>query len=458
MKYRNTIIWLVILLALGAYVYYFERTPIEETENGERKITLFPNFDSNKIIEFSLIGTDTAQMILCTQNSDSTWNIRSPVSSQADSLEINTFLSNFKDLKSDRVLKENLQSLSVYGLDTPHQTIGFKTSAKAGGGKLFVGIQNLDGSEYYVKKENDPAIYLIPSAVVNRWNKSPTDLRDKTVVEFPPDQVTQLTLTYPNQSLVFKKDNEDWKLTQPKPLDVNRYKIEDILWKLHSEQIKQFVDESPKDFKSYDLEKPALTAEIKIGTGKLFSISFSDKGPTPDLIYGKTSDKSFVFAVETSVKEMLFVQNLDNLRDRILFRFSVDDIQSLQIGTGINLSKEKEDWYLTSPKKIKADFAKVQDILWKINGLKIKDFIDDAPKDFNKYGLTSPSTKITLMDKNKKTYTLSLGNMTKTEDAIYGKVDMNPMVFSLDTDVLPYVRSNEKELIAVDTTKGKNEN
>jgi hypothetical protein len=321
MKYRNTIIWLVILLVLGAYVYYFERTPIEETENGERRITLFPNFDPAKVSEFSIVGTDTVQTILCTQNKDSSWNLRSPVSAKADSLEVNTFLSEFKDLKSDRALKNNLQSLSAYDLDTPHQTIFLKTSDKTGGGKLFVGVQNPDGNGYYVKKENDPAIYLISSAAVNQWNKSPTDFRDKTVAEFPPDQITQLTLTYPNQSLVIKKENEDWKLIQPKLMDADRYKVEDLLWKLHSLQIKQFIDESPKDLKIY--------------------------------------------------------------------------------------------------------------------------------------GLINPSAKIILADKNKKTYTLSLGDMTKTGDAIYGKTDANPVVFSLDTDVLSYVRLNEKDLIAVNTTKEK---
>ena len=318
-----------------------------------------------------------------------------------------------------------------------------------------IGIQNPDGNECYVKKDGDPAIYLIASASVTNWKKSPGDFRDKTVAEFPPDQVTQLTLLSPNQSLVLKKENEDWKLTQPQPLNVDPYKVEDILWKIHSAQVKQFVDDSPKDLKTYGLDKPTITAEIKTNAGKLFSISLADRGPSPDLVYGKTSDKSFIFAVDTSVEQGLIISNVNDLRDRTLFRFLVDDIQSMQLisKTTLTLAKEKDNWFITTPKKIKADSDKIQDILWKVNGLKVKDFIDDSPKDLKIYGLTNPATKVLLTDKNKKTYTLSLGDTTKAGDAVYGKTDATPAVFSVDTDILSFVRPNENELIAVDTTK-----
>ena len=75
------------------------------------------------------------------------------------------------DLKAERVL-DDVSDLSEYGLDSPVNTIVFKTKVGEET-SIKIGAENESVSQYYVKKnEDDKKVYLVASASIEPFMNS----------------------------------------------------------------------------------------------------------------------------------------------------------------------------------------------------------------------------------------------------------------------------------------------
>ncbi len=100
MKSKNTLILLVVGLAIYAFIYFFESkqpTSQEATEQAGRVV----KFDRDKITAITIKNTDTTiQMI----KKDGVWLLDVPVKDHADSTAINQLFTTAEALKSDEAI------------------------------------------------------------------------------------------------------------------------------------------------------------------------------------------------------------------------------------------------------------------------------------------------------------------------------------------------------------------
>ena len=377
-------------MVLGGYVYFFERQPLERDASGEIKISLIKDFKADDITQFKVMGSQTTQVILGTRNRDSSWNLLSPREDKGDATEIEGFLSTFKNLQPERTLKDNLLSKSSYGLDTPQLQVELTGKKHY---RFKVGKESPGSNTFYVQLDDSPVIYLLNRTQLGVWFKSPDNYRDKAITDMTPASVTEIHIRNGKTDYVFKKTNEQWNVITPKSFDLDKYKVEDILWKISNAHIGNFYDKSPDTLAKTGLAAPVIQVRCLETNKKPFELSISGQGPQPGEVFASSSYKNSIFSLDTGILAYVRISDLETLRNRTLFDFNVDAIQSISWSKPSTMSfrKSKENWYLGQQK---VDYAGIEDVLYALNGLQFKQVIEVNPKDLKKYGLTQPKLQI----------------------------------------------------------------
>src|SRR5262245_57790724 len=113
MNWWKSLAMLVILLALGAYVYFVEFTQDAE-EAAKKKLFVL---DKETVTEVTL--TYPARAITLKKDAAGKWRITQPVETEADETTVNNLISAIADAEVKRTLDETPPDLSVYGVTTP---------------------------------------------------------------------------------------------------------------------------------------------------------------------------------------------------------------------------------------------------------------------------------------------------------------------------------------------------
>ena len=165
MKLRNTIILVVVFVALAGYAYYLTRNPstasTAQTTPVPTPVTMF-DFTSDQVTKFVVTDLKNKQAVSVTHQGQD-WHMDQPKDSATDSIKILGTIANISHLTASRVLT-NTSDLAQYGLTSPSieasMTLSDTTQAV-----LRIGDATVDKQDYYAQKGNDPQVYLIASSV-----------------------------------------------------------------------------------------------------------------------------------------------------------------------------------------------------------------------------------------------------------------------------------------------------
>jgi len=175
------------------------------------------------------------------------------------------------------------------GLANPANTV---TVSLKGGKTVSVLIGNKKGTDdFYVKKADAPQIYLVKKYNLDRIDKKPIDLRDKTLCDIAEADMGQISVTHEKDSFTLAKgagkDKNAWTATKPKDLTVDTAKINGITGGFKDWKATGFADDqSPK---ANGLDKPRA----------VISATSKDKKKSCTIKIGaESTDKVNVFAAE----------------------------------------------------------------------------------------------------------------------------------------------------------------
>jgi len=177
----------------------------------------------------------------------------------------------------------------VTGLANPENTV---TVTLKGGKTVSVLVGNKKGSDdFYVKKADAPQVYLVKKYNLDRIDKKPIDLRDKTLCDLAEGDLGQIAVTHDKDSFTLAKgadkDKNAWTATKPKGVTVDPSKISSITGAFKDWKATGFADDqSPK---ANGLDKPRAVISA-IGKDKKKSCTIK--------IGAESTDKVNVFAAE----------------------------------------------------------------------------------------------------------------------------------------------------------------
>ena len=161
MKYRNTLIILVVVAALIGYAYYDgQQQAIAPTP------TPVPSVYALNVAAADVIGLSVSTAVSRTVNhkDNGAWLMDEPTKTDADTDRLNNLVTSFAQLTAARALTTTPTNLAPFGLVTGTYTLELtmKDNHKE---VLRLGNPTIDSANYYAQHVGDPKVYLVSSSV-----------------------------------------------------------------------------------------------------------------------------------------------------------------------------------------------------------------------------------------------------------------------------------------------------
>jgi hypothetical protein len=157
------------------------------------------------------------------------------------------------------------------------------------------------------------------------------------------------------------------------------------------------------------------------------------KNPTGVWVYAREGAKPAVITLSENVSRDTSRPTAD-FRDRSVIAFDRRSVTGLDLDVGgdqIGLAADEPGkWRVVKPRALRADPELIAEFLDKLEGAKALEFVDDAPKSLQPYGLDKPA-RVTVWsgkDKDRSSRTLLVGRAVPEKKGVYVKREGEPGV------------------------------
>ena len=452
MNFRTTLIIIVILAGIaGAYFLFFQQSPENTSTNERPPIHQVYGITREQVQQMEITFTDTAyQDLKLVKDATGYWHLKNPFQADADSEKVNQMLD---DILNKRV-KQTLEvtALAQYGLDTPNITLSLWTEQASPAAVFSIGKKAINFS-VYVKERSEAHIFLIESSALDDLTKSPTDLRDRSVIKFNTETVSNIQLTYfkshqSSKTLNCEKRDGTWRVTHPIEAKADTQEIEDILSELRLLQVSTFEADqadadTPAQLEKTGLDTPRIQIELTDGNNT-HALDIGAEVPpengTPRHVYVKSVHQHAIYTVSDDIYQLLSTSVFD-LRDKRIIDFQRTDTIRIEIRQGQETtvcSKNRDNvWELQTPTgTMKTDAQAVDDLLFGVDSLEAVAFVDNPAKNLASYGLASPSIAVAFTQRGQeKPAVLRIGDTTK-DGTVYVKAEQSDQVARVERGLI----------------------
>ncbi len=457
MKFRTTIILLIIAAIGAAYIFLYDRKQYRTEEWVQRQQMALPDYKIGQINKIEL-KKETGSIVL--ESTDNVrWRMLQPLQLRADGAEVKDILSQFEFLRKVGTIKESETanfSLGNYGLDKPQIIVNLwmKESAILKGTEVTTGAESkytinigdrlaAGQNTVYINIEGSNDVIVVAAKLLEKIDKGIIDLRNKWAFEYDIDAVERIRIqSGSKEPIVCSRADQHWWVTQPVSDRGDTARIRDILSELKNLKIAKadYVSDKEEDIARHGLDEPRLTISIGSTEGDAQSLLLGHG--LDDKIYAKRDDESSIFFVHDVVLSDLDLEGND-LRDKQLLRFDsigtygIEKVELEYPDTTLTMIKtEQYDWMITSPTEILADRDTIRKFVEKIKDLQIQLYEDDSGKNFDKYGLGDSSIGVSVFRKigEGETVKFMIGDSDPDGGLCYVRKDGEDAVYSVPTD------------------------
>ena len=450
MNFRTTLIIIALLASIGgAYYLFFQEPSDKATENEKPPMHQVYGVPRDAVQQVEIGFADAAyQDLKLVKDTTGNWQLTKPFQADADSEKVSQMLD---DILNKRV-KQTLEvtELAQYGLDTPSIRLSLWTEGNSPTATFLIGKKAINFS-VYVKEKSETDIFLIESSALDDLTKSPTDLRDRSVIKFNPETVSGIQFkhrdagsTSQSNTINCKKRDGTWHVIYPLEAKADTEEIEDLLSELRSLKVLSFeLDGFEADgadtkvqLEKSGLDDPRIQVELTDGDNT-YTIDIGSSIPSENSTQGRVYVKTAVYqdAVYTVVEDIYHLLNKSvfDLRDKRVIDFQRTDTIRIEIKqdteTTVCTKNFDNTWELqTSTGKIKADAEAVDDLLFGVDSLEAAAFVDDSTGSLALSGLATPSIKVAFTQRGEEAPTvLHIGDYTQ-DGTVYVKAEQSTEV------------------------------
>ncbi len=467
MRFRGTLVLLILCAGVAAFIYFYEIKGGEKREKAKEAENRIWKVDSGAIQQLDLISPN--QHITAVRTGDKDWKITAPLALDADSDELNRIASSAADLSRESVLEANATDLSKFGLNPAKVTLEFKT--KDGKDyRIRFGNNNPTGSSTYCELVGKNEVMLIANYTASTFDKKLEDLRNHSVLSFDQPDAQTLELKSGKGDVSLVKDGDKWWVQGKERWAADSSAVSGILSSLSGGRVKEFFDGNPEDYVSLGFDKPVTDVKVTVGKNKAIRHLIigmekaklqkkGEKKAKPEAAKkeeSSTSTTALYIAKDESRPELFFVDKdlvdkllkaPQDLRDKALASFKRWDLDSITLtnASGTYAFSKAEgggDWVLGSAKK-KCKWDAVNGILDALEK-PAKSFIDN-PGPPATYGLDKPVARVVLKQGGTVKVDFALGKTGK--DGVYAQVQGEPFVKVADKEILTSLDKKESDFL-----------
>ena len=430
--FKSSIALLVVLVGLGAYIYFVTwKLPEEGSTTKQDKV--FDGLVTDKIDEIR-VQSDKGEVTAVKKGPDG-WQITTPLTARASEPEVGGITTALQNIEVTRVIEDNPTDLKQYGLEPPRMVVVFTSPDAKSSGKLSVGEKTATGGGLYARRNDEKRVFLIQDYQEPSLNKSTFDLRDKAIVSLVHDKIDGAEVLTGGKTIQFTKSGTDWKLVKPLAAKADFSTVESLIARVETAQMKSIVAEqpTPADLKKYGLDKPDVTVTVSMG-GKHATLMVG--GKADDGNYARDPANPAVVTVEGTLIADLKKEPND-YRPKGVFEVRSYNATRVEISRGgqtLVLERVKgpadnpdaDKWRRVSPNPGDADKTKVESLLTALTDLTITTFTDSTART----GLDAPMMTVDAkFEDGKKEEKVSFGKngndtyVSRSNDPGAGKID-----------------------------------
>ena len=309
----STLILVVVLAGLGAYIYFVDRErPAAGIDGGPAKEKVF-TVEPDKIDELKLTYQGQTSLL---RKSETGWKMIEPMQVDADPPEAISLAQAIERLELTRVIDENPTDLEQFGLDKPPIVVEFQGP---GGirGTLKLGNKSPTQGDMYAMKNDEKRVFQVSSFQETNFNRTPFNLRDTKILKFDREKADSLSMVRGKDTMELARSGSDWRVVKPVPSRSDYAAVEGFITRLSSSNMSELLDETGKDLAKYGLDKPAMVVTIGAGSAKTVLEVGRTEG---DKTYARDVSRPLIFTVDATLKED-FAKNFDDYRKKEMFEF-----------------------------------------------------------------------------------------------------------------------------------------
>ncbi|MDR0562532.1 MAG: DUF4340 domain-containing protein [Spirochaetaceae bacterium] len=256
----------VVIILLGGYfgakAYRTKKSAIPQGGYASKEYFPLASLDFNALTALSLPGAG-----LTLKREGERWEPHPALPGPLNQSEVNAIARSLSVLQAERVIEENPQDLSVYGLDAPAGRI-LLTAGDGETAEFIGGSMNPSRTAYYVMKAGDPKVYLVSSYSGSGIFADVSRIRNKIVSSsFAVADVSRFLLESPELRIDIRAKSGDDPLLAPfcthimdAPYAARRgvsgERFEPLVQGFQNLRVLDFIDPHPADLEPYGLDKP----------------------------------------------------------------------------------------------------------------------------------------------------------------------------------------------------------
>ena len=250
-----------------------------------------------------------------------------------------------------------------------------------------------------------------------------TEGRKGRVFTVESADVTEVEIKRPDSVVKLKREGDGWQILEPVKARGDRGPIDETVTSVVTARMDREIESAPTALGDFGLDKPAAEVTLRLKDGKQLGLVLGAKSPTGVWVYAREAGKPAVFVVGDSVLRDT-TRPLADFRDKAVLAFDQKDVTALEIITRDDtIAVEQADgrWKLTRPRALPADGDTLRDFLEKLRAARVKEFVAEAPRSLEPFGLDRP-VQVSIhtgRDKDRATKTLLFGRADAGKKGVY---------------------------------------
>ena len=445
MSARRTLLMLAVLLGLGGYIYFID---LDRQRTAQDAKTLL-QFDSDAVTQVALVYPDRE---LHLAKDDGGWNITAPLEARADTSAVDNLVNAVNQAEVSRTLDDPQPDLALYGLDSPVATVRLTLEDGTQLPLIRIGKDTPVGYSVYVQRTGEDAILLTPQALRLGMTKQTKDLRDKAVLVFQQERVSQIEVQRPAEAetpVVLRKTDDGWTLDQPVPdRPADEASVDTFLSSLSGMRAQDFIEQPVLELKEFGLDPPQLAVKLSLdGDGE-------EAAPALRLLVGRekaTDQGTRQRHIKREGLETLYLvgdwvfgdlnKTAHDFRDKTVARFAKEAVARIEVkrrdGEGFLLTCSDCDgeanWQIDARLEGEPKQNALDQFVTDLHGLKGFEIVADQPQDVSGYGLDEPLVTIRTYNAAKDKLAGLLIGQTTQDDAtrVFAMAEEGQTVFGL---------------------------
>ena len=391
---------LAFAATLFAFIYFVERHTKPTSANAAPTPPLL-SLRASEVTNIVLRRTN--QFVLRAERANQQWNLALPIYYPAQTFAIEKMLQTLGTISaytylSPQDLSEQKRTLANFGLDVPAATLVLHHGGQRT--EFLFGSRTPVGDQVYLQLLNAPGIYVVAAEVLDLLPASASEWRDTALLDLKDYTLDRIEVRNAarNFAIELNPTNKTLYLSKPSFARASAPKVEAMLRKVQTTQVRFVTDDPRADLDEYGLRPPAAELVFGQGTNDLVTVQFG-KSPTndPSVVYARRMSQTNIVLVPRTVFDALQTSHAE-LRDRHLLFFPPDAVDAIEVAGDEPFSVRRQTngfWAVTQPQPMPADPDVIREWLTQLAFLE-GNVEKDVVTDYTPYGLANPTRQYVL--------------------------------------------------------------